>query len=435
MSLVLTPKLSEGADTIPLSEAQSLQTLSGATASTASPEAETTVSPLPPLPPPVVDDVVSIADSIAEWTNDFLTLFEENKVNCIAEWHLRKSTLPPACRSYLNRSLSLARGNLLTDMSEVNQLLTIAVGIGHLVGNCKKSTECLQLIKPMSRETQQIFEYFTYMYSDDDIFISGVAQEIFDSPSDPYLLHSYCNFTAWNELQEKNYAKAIDLYMESLEHNPRGFRIVFYVIKHLYLGAPQPWFSMEKARSLMLSTMNLVRDENIVLTLLKEQFIRIILAPEYWYCKECVKVKGRKLSTSERNRLNARKTAVLDKAAEFGYVEADFKHYLSDAGGLVYEVKGTDKARKAWYMVLVDPEKRGEFLLRLDDDIIHLEDHGIILKSAYGDKAPENVLREVKDRFEIEKADLVQTHPLHVSSVLLDEFNTFTTSCNATTAG
>jgi hypothetical protein len=201
------------------------------------------------------------------------------------------------------------------------------------------------------------------------------------------------------------------------------------------LGAPDPWFSVAKAKALLTSAMDLVHGDVVLSTILKHKFIEMILAPEYWYCKECVKAKGRKLSTSERNRLNARKTAVLDKAAEFGYVEADFKHYLSDAGGLMYQVNGIDKSRNAWYLVLVDPEKRAEFLSGLNDDILNLEDHGIVLKSAYGDDAPENVLREVKDRFDIEKADLVQTHPLHISSVLLDEFNTFSTSCNATTAG
>jgi hypothetical protein len=281
----------------------------------------------------------------------------------------------------------------------------------------------------------QFFEYLSYVSGNEPDFMSEVAQEAYESPSDPHRLYAYCNHLAWEKVKEKNYADATELYLESIEHNPRGLRVVFNLIENVYLGAPDPWFSVAKAKALLTSAMDLVHEDIVLSTILKHKYIEMFLAPEYWYCKECVKAKGRKLSTSERNRLNARKMAVLDKAAEFGYVEADFKHYLSDAGGLVYDVKGKDKSRNAWYLVLVDPEKRGEFLSRLNDDIIHLEDHGIILKSAYGDKAPENVLREVKDRFDIEKADLVQTHPLHVSSVLLDEFNTFTTSCNATTAG
>jgi hypothetical protein len=281
----------------------------------------------------------------------------------------------------------------------------------------------------------QFFEYLSYLSGNEPDFMSEVAQEAYESPSDPQRLYTYCNHLAWDKVEEENYADAIELYLESIEHNPRGLQVVFNLVGNVYLGAPDPWFSVAKAKALLTSAMDLVHGDVVLSTILKHKFIEMILAPEYWYCKECVKAKGRKLSTSERNRLNARKTAVLDKAAEFGYVEADFKHYLSDAGGLMYQVKGIDKSRNAWYLVLVDPEKRGEFLSRLNDDIIHLEDHGIILKSAYGDKAPENVLREVKDRFDIEKADLVQTHPLHVSSVLLDEFNTFTTSRNATTAG
>lgn len=66
---------------------------------------------------------------------------------------------------------------------------------------------------------------------------------------------------------------------------------------------------------------------------------------------------------------------------------------------LVYLVKGIDDNRNAWYYVLVERLKVSLFLKALNDDIIHLEDYGKILYSAYGDHPPKEITDKVKEEY------------------------------------
>ncbi len=68
---------------------------------------------------------------------------------------------------------------------------------------------------------------------------------------------------------------------------------------------------------------------------------------------------------------------------------------------LIYLVKGIDAGRNAWYYVLVDRLKVQLFLKALNDEIIHLENYGKILHSAYGDEPPEDVTLSLKDEYGI----------------------------------
>lgn len=67
----------------------------------------------------------------------------------------------------------------------------------------------------------------------------------------------------------------------------------------------------------------------------------------------------------------------------------------------IYLVKGTDRDRKAWYYVLVERLKVQLFLKALNDDIIHLENYGKILYSAYGEEPPESVTTQLKEEYGI----------------------------------
>jgi hypothetical protein len=69
---------------------------------------------------------------------------------------------------------------------------------------------------------------------------------------------------------------------------------------------------------------------------------------------------------------------------------------------LIYLVKGVDAGRNAWYYVLVDRLKVQLFLKALNDDIIHLENYGEILFSAYGDEPPESITNKLKQEYGIE---------------------------------
>lgn len=69
---------------------------------------------------------------------------------------------------------------------------------------------------------------------------------------------------------------------------------------------------------------------------------------------------------------------------------------------LIYLVKGIDAGRNAWYYVLVERLKVQLFLKALNDDIIHLENYGKILYSAYGDEPPVYITQMLKDEYGIE---------------------------------
>lgn len=74
------------------------------------------------------------------------------------------------------------------------------------------------------------------------------------------------------------------------------------------------------------------------------------------------------------------------------------KKMLAD---LIYLVKGIDAGRNAWYYVLVDRLKLQLFLKALNDDIIHLENYGKILHSAYGDEPPAEITNKLKEEYGI----------------------------------
>ena len=73
----------------------------------------------------------------------------------------------------------------------------------------------------------------------------------------------------------------------------------------------------------------------------------------------------------------------------------------SNKADLIYLVKGVDDSRNAWYYVLVERLKLSLFLKALNDDIIHLENYGEILYSAYGDEPAQDVTDKLKKEYGI----------------------------------
>ena len=71
----------------------------------------------------------------------------------------------------------------------------------------------------------------------------------------------------------------------------------------------------------------------------------------------------------------------------------------SSQADLIYLVKGIDDGRNAWYYVMVERLKLSLFQKALNDDIIHLENYGVILSSAYGDEPPADVTEELKKKY------------------------------------
>lgn len=73
----------------------------------------------------------------------------------------------------------------------------------------------------------------------------------------------------------------------------------------------------------------------------------------------------------------------------------------SSQADLIYLVKGIDDGRNAWYYVLVERLKLSLFQKALNDDIIHLENYGTILHSAYGDEPPAEITEDLKKKYGI----------------------------------
>jgi hypothetical protein len=69
---------------------------------------------------------------------------------------------------------------------------------------------------------------------------------------------------------------------------------------------------------------------------------------------------------------------------------------------LIYLVKGIDAGRNAWYYVLVERLKLQLFLKALNDEIIHLENYGNILYSAYGEEPSSDITEKLKEEYGIE---------------------------------
>ena len=68
---------------------------------------------------------------------------------------------------------------------------------------------------------------------------------------------------------------------------------------------------------------------------------------------------------------------------------------------LIYLVKGIDAGRNAWYYILVERPKVQLFLKALNDDIIHLDQYGEILFSAYGEEPPSDITEKLKEEYGI----------------------------------
>jgi hypothetical protein len=98
------------------------------------------------------------------------------------------------------------------------------------------------------------------------------------------------------------------------------------------------------------------------------------------------------INNSELNLVKIYKRAVDESSSSSG--GNDFKKVdpiKRAQASLIYLVKGIDDNRNAWYYVLVERPKLQLFLKALNDDIIHLENYGKVLYSAYGDEPPQDV--------------------------------------------
>jgi hypothetical protein len=94
----------------------------------------------------------------------------------------------------------------------------------------------------------------------------------------------------------------------------------------------------------------------------------------------------------------AKSQTTADRVADNASPETQAKR--ADAS-LLFLVKGIDDNRPAWYYVLVERLKLPMFKRALNDNIIHLEEYGKILYSAYGEDPPEEIKKKIREEFGI----------------------------------
>jgi hypothetical protein len=112
---------------------------------------------------------------------------------------------------------------------------------------------------------------------------------------------------------------------------------------------------------------------------------------------------GKKSSRSAEKIQKDGKTSISDLANKKPQAPVE-KSAKSANADLIYLVKGIDDNRNAWYYVLVERLKVSLFLKALNDDIIHLENYGKILYSAYGDEPSKEITDKVKEEFGVTDA-------------------------------
>jgi hypothetical protein len=89
--------------------------------------------------------------------------------------------------------------------------------------------------------------------------------------------------------------------------------------------------------------------------------------------------------------------SILNKARE----DKNFMDTLiKSRADMCYKVVGRDSTgREAYYFVLIDKDKKSQFLRHKVGDTYNLEDYGKIVYSAYGTKVPKEVKEMLKEKY------------------------------------
>jgi len=75
-------------------------------------------------------------------------------------------------------------------------------------------------------------------------------------------------------------------------------------------------------------------------------------------------------------------------------------HLIKSRSDLCYQVMGKDiTGETAWYFILVDKEKKEQFLGHKVGDNYDLADYGKIIASGYGETVPDDVKEMLKEKY------------------------------------
>ena len=70
--------------------------------------------------------------------------------------------------------------------------------------------------------------------------------------------------------------------------------------------------------------------------------------------------------------------------------------YDNRPSSLIYTVRGTDRGRKAWHVVLVERELIDDFREKVSTGTIDVAKYGYVIKSGWGKDPPDDVLNNIK---------------------------------------
>ncbi len=78
-------------------------------------------------------------------------------------------------------------------------------------------------------------------------------------------------------------------------------------------------------------------------------------------------------------------------------------HLIRSRTDLCFQVMGRDSTGEvAWYFILVDKEKKEQFLNHKPGDSYDLADYGKIIASGYGEEVPEDVKKSLKEKYDFD---------------------------------
>lgn len=130
--------------------------------------------------------------------------------------------------------------------------------------------------------------------------------------------------------------------------------------------------------------------------------------------------------------MEEKKTSFLDKAKKSGIKSSSIAPKVRDENfmdkliksraDMCYKVSGRDSTgREAYYFILIDKDKKEQFLKHTVGDTYNLEDYGKIIYSAYGTIVPEEVKEMLKEKYGFDNLDTGGADGIYFSSKDLED--------------
>ncbi len=214
-------------------------------------------------------------------------------------------------------------------------------------------------------------------------FASQKNVELAEYRSNDIFLASWRELLLGNNFSGKspmNIEKRLECYENALRMNSKNLRAIFNLYYEL-LDPKNPCFDLSKTEVLIQTSLNLFVDHPIISLRLQSALASIYV-----------------MQWADATDLLEKHTCQ-QKITELGF-DSNEPYFVKIRSSWIYNVRGVDAGRNAWYYVDVRPSQVKAFKTALNDKIIHLENYGSILSSAYGDNPPPHITKNLeKNRY------------------------------------